>query len=164
MQAHRDYWHKTRRVKDVPNLEVYIVDLWPSKRSPAPIDYDGVKDRKNDIGYSDKTYYDQKVSNIVSDYVSLAKDLISFATGKGISQDEIDSAVLSKYAKYTTKRSGDKRKYSDLMEGRFHLEKVVTIERKDDKNSISDKWADYTKETINELISAGEYDAGKVPL
>jgi hypothetical protein len=33
---------------------------------------------------------------------------------------------------------------------------VVTIEHKDDPDNISNKWADYTTETINKLILEGE--------
>ena len=54
------------------------------------------------------------------------------------------------------KRTGEQRKYSDLIKGRFDLKRVVTIERKDDLDSISNKWADYTSETINNLITEGE--------
>lgn len=54
------------------------------------------------------------------------------------------------------KRTGVKRYYEDLMNGRFDLQRVVTIEHKDDPDSISNKWADYTSETINKLIMEGE--------
>ena len=37
-----------------------------------------------------------------------------------------------------------------------YLQRVVTIEHKDDPDSISNKWADYTSETINKLIMEGE--------
>jgi len=29
LQAHRDYWHKVRNA-EVPDLEIYIVNLYPS--------------------------------------------------------------------------------------------------------------------------------------
>lgn len=51
---------------------------------------------------------------------------------------------------------GVKRTYNDLIEDRFDLLRVVTIEHKDDPNSVSNKWADYTAETINKIISEGE--------
>jgi NTE family protein len=54
------------------------------------------------------------------------------------------------------KRSGNERTYADLLAGRFKLKKVVTIERKDDPNSISDKWADFSTETIDKMINDGE--------
>jgi hypothetical protein len=54
------------------------------------------------------------------------------------------------------KRSGKGRTYGDLIYGRFKLNKVVTIEHKDDPDSISNKWADYTEETIDKLITDGQ--------
>ena len=38
---------------------------------PVPSDLDGIRDRKNDLTYQDKTPYDEKVANIVSDYYNL---------------------------------------------------------------------------------------------
>jgi NTE family protein len=67
---------------------------------------------------------------------------------------------LTEYLKKTRtesrKRTGDVRRYNDLINGRFDLKRVVTIERKDDADSISNKWADYTSETIDMLIREGE--------
>ena len=154
LQAHRDYWHKDRKVGKVPDLDVYIVNVWPSIESTIPADHDGVTDRKNDITHSDQTEYDQKVAFFVGDYYNLANELIDLAKRKGASTAEID-AILSIQAK-SIKRTGIRRTYNDLVEGRFDLRKVVTIEHKDDPDSISNKWADYTEETINKLISDGE--------
>ena len=36
IQAHRDYWYKTRQEVYVPDLEVYIADLWPSLLKEEP--------------------------------------------------------------------------------------------------------------------------------
>jgi hypothetical protein len=33
----------------VPDLEVYIVDVWPTKEENLPIDHDGVMDRNYDL-------------------------------------------------------------------------------------------------------------------
>ena len=73
---------------------------------------------------------------------------------KGASEKEI-SDILSQDAK-SIKRSGVPRMYSDVKNGRFDLKRVVTIEHKDDPDNISNKWADYTSETINKLILEGE--------
>jgi NTE family protein len=54
LQHHRDYWHKQRKV-EVPELEVYIVNVWPSKEDNIPSDRDGVVDRYHDIGFSDRS-------------------------------------------------------------------------------------------------------------
>lgn len=154
LQAHRDYWLKNMKAKKVPSLEVYIINVWPSEETVVPLDHDGIVDRKNDITYSDQTEYDQKVGFLVSDYYNLANQLIDLAKRKGASQTDINS-ILSRKTK-STKRNGILRTYNDLVEGRFDLDKVVTIERKEDHNRISNKWADYTSETINNLISEGE--------
>ena len=55
LQAHRDYWTKVAGdVKaKIPDLDVYIVNVHPSKRDNIPTDHDGVNDRFNDITYSD---------------------------------------------------------------------------------------------------------------
>jgi NTE family protein len=161
LQAHRDYWFKEVKAEKVPDLEVYIINVWPSEEKTVPIDHDGVKDRKNDITHSDKTEYDQKIAALVTDYVNL------FKMTKGIALNHIKSQAQQKLFENdlteflekdaeSRKRTGEQRKYKDLIDGRFDLKRVVTIERKDDLNSISNKWADYTSETINTLISEGE--------
>ena len=54
LQSHRDYWYKDRGSEKVPDLEVYIVNVWPSVEKNVPVDHDGVDDRKNDITHSDQ--------------------------------------------------------------------------------------------------------------
>lgn len=82
----------------VPNLDVYIIDVWPTKEENLPIDHDGVVDRNYDLLLCDKTDYDEKVANIVSDYVTIVKELIQLAKTKKISKTEIDG-ILSRPAK-----------------------------------------------------------------
>lgn len=64
---------------------MYIADLWPSELSQQPVsfDLDFVEDRKWDIIFGDRTDYDEKVANVVSDYVDLAKQLRNLAKKKG---------------------------------------------------------------------------------
>ena len=125
IQAHRDYWHKTRKhtkeeeqdedklENDVPDLEVYIADLWPSelKEKPISFDRDFVENRKWSIIFGDKTDYDEQVANFVTDYVDLAKQLKSLAERKGASTNELNH-ILDKYA--TSKNTiGQTRKYAN---------------------------------------------------
>jgi NTE family protein len=158
LQSHRDYWYKNRDrgAKKVPDLEVYVVNVWPSVEKNVPIDHDGVVDRKNDITHSDQTEYDQKVALLVSDYYNLANKLLALAKEKGATKVEIDAILKKDPSCKSIKRTGVKRYYEDLMNGRFDLQRVVTIEHKDDPDSISNKWADYTSETINKLVMEGE--------
>ena len=58
--------------KDIPDLELCIINLYPSiekgEQIPSLYDYDLTKDRENDIRFHDKTEYDIKLANVVSDY------------------------------------------------------------------------------------------------
>jgi NTE family protein len=159
IQAHQDYWKTVKKLGNaVPDLEVYVVDVWPSMdKYPVPSDYDGVVDRRNDLTYQDKTPYDEKVANIVSDYYNLAKDLIKLAKEKKIPDNEIN-AVLSKEAK-GRKRTGQKRTYGDLLDKRFDITKIIRIERSADTDDISNKWCDFSSDTISGLFKQGIRDA-----
>jgi NTE family protein len=64
----------------VPNLDVFIVNIWPSKIESVPYDHDAVKSRKNDITFADKTDYDQKAAAIVTDYLELFEKTRVIAT------------------------------------------------------------------------------------
>jgi NTE family protein len=50
----------------------------------------------NDKLYHDKTKYDEKVTEFVTDYIDLAKRLIKLAKEKGASDDEI-KGILNSY-------------------------------------------------------------------
>ena len=177
IQKHRDYWYKDLGIQEVPDLELYIVNVWPSKEATnqLPVDYDSLKDRRNDLTYHDKTGYDIKVAEMVNDYIDYIKAL------RGVAQEAISSVQNAAKRKELTKRleeiggsdtksskkrAGDpkKREYKDLLEGRFKLAKVVKIERKDDIYNISNKWADFTSKTIDEMMKQGEDDAWKVQI
>ena len=140
----------------VPNLDVYIANIWPSKEDEVPTDHDLIMDRKNDIGNHDKTIYDEKTSELVTDYIDLCKKLITTLSTKGDSKKIIDD-ILKDEAN-STLRDGKKRKNKDLLVGKFVINKVIRIERKDDPDSISEKWADLSKKTIDKLIKQGIED------
>jgi len=164
IQAHTDYWRNRRANKgehdDIPDLEVYIADLWPSElsRQPASFDHDFVEDRKWDIIFGDRTDYDEKVANVVSDYVDLAKQLRTLAKKKGASEDEIND-ILEKYASSKSRPGHPPRKYANLLDDRFRLTKVVRIDHQDDRNEVVDKVFDYTSNTVERLMKDGYYDA-----
>ena len=80
LQAHRDYWKK--RVPDddqpkIPDLDVYIINVHPSKQYTVPAeDRDSVKDRINDITYSDRnSHYDEMVADLATAYTELIYNL-----------------------------------------------------------------------------------------
>jgi predicted acylesterase/phospholipase RssA len=145
----------------VPDIEnVYIVNLWPKREKQIPIDHDGQTDRMNDILYHDKTEYDEKVAIFVSDYIDLAKNIREIAlenideNKKSKLKNDINNFLLNNDAK-SKFRKGKKRKYIDLLKGRFTINKITRIDRQDDESAISNKWADFSYKTINQLISDG---------
>jgi NTE family protein len=164
IQSHQDYWKFVENVADssddIPNLEVYIVDVWPSLAGyPVPLDLDGIRDRKNDLTYQDKTPYDEKVANIVSDYYNFASALVELAKKKGATKTEID-AVLGTRSK-SSHRTGERRTYRDLVDKRFDITKVIRIERSVDRDDIANKWCDFSLGTIANLFNQGIQDALK---
>jgi predicted acylesterase/phospholipase RssA len=159
IQAHRDYWLKTKHEKDVPDLEIYIADLWPSELNEDPISYDldFVENRKWNLLLGDKTDYDEQVANVVTDYVDLARQLKSLAERKGASTEEINDILDRNASSMNT--SGYARRYNELLEGRFRLTKVVRIDHKDDANDVAKKIFDYSYKTIEKLMNDGYQDA-----
>jgi NTE family protein len=169
---HKKYWESEIDPKKLENeilsgeaheqkvpdfLEVHIANLWPTEEHGIPQDHDLATDRKNDLLYHDKTKYDEKVAEFVTDYIDLAKTLIKFAKKKGASEDEI-KGILNSYGN-SKFRTGKRRQYIDLLKGRFAIKKVTRIERKDDPDAISQKWADYSSGIINKLFDQGINDA-----
>jgi NTE family protein len=163
IQAHQDYWSDIKHAEKVPNLEVYVVDVWPwMKKSEYPIrsDYDSVLNRKNELTYQDKTEYEERVANIVSDYYNLTNSLIELAKKKGATKAEIDE-ILDMDAKSTHRTGkdyGKTRKYRNLLDKRFDISKLVRIERSGDENDISNKWCDFSYGTISTLLEQGIND------
>jgi NTE family protein len=168
IQVHRDYWHKIRQKQeeeskddenDVPDLEVYIADLWPSelKEEPNSYDLDFVENRKHDLLLADRTDYDEKVANVITDYVDLVKRLKYLAERRGASKEEIDHILGRDASSKST--TGVTRVYKELLRGRFRLTKVVRIDHKDDGNNVAGKIFDYSYKTIEKLIEEGNRDA-----
>jgi NTE family protein len=75
IQAHRDYWYEegNDEKKYVPHLEVYIANLYPTveQGNELPADADTIEDREMDIRFHDRTQYDIKVAQLISDYIIL---------------------------------------------------------------------------------------------
>jgi NTE family protein len=166
IQSHQDYWTLVENIADsnstrsIPDLEVYIVDVWPSVDDyPVPYDLDGIRDRKNDLTYQDKTPYDEKVANIVSDYYNLTNSLMELARKKGATKTEINT-ILDMQSK-SSHRTGVRRTYRDLVNKKFDITKVIRIERSVDKDDIANKWCDFSLGTITNLFNQGIKDALK---
>jgi len=179
LQAHRDYWFKTigkeKPESKVPDLEVYIIGVWPSSNDDGPegyvvpSDYDGIRAKLYAIGLSDKTEYDEKTAIIVSDYIEIIKRIRDLAL-KNIKNDGDKKAFtkdlrafLDKEPAQSKRRDGGHRTYASLLNGRFKLAgEVVRIESKDDPDGISNAAFDLTTKTIGTLMAQGENDAEEI--
>jgi NTE family protein len=187
LQAHRDYW---TRVADnikakIPDLDVYIVNVHPSKRDIIPTDHDGVSDRVADITYTDRNSgYDEMVTEVVTDYNELEdtlNDSIGLIRKLKAHQSQIvntsESAAFQNELEHLLTMSEGKsndlklrrEKYKDLIKGKFRLNRVVRIERSNDIDTSTGQEADYfskpmdfTYDTIKKLIEQGEEDASKI--
>jgi NTE family protein len=179
ISEHQDFWEnkigtnlvddmwKTddsqENIRKVPDLDVYIVDIWPTRNYAKPINRDESVDRMNDIMSNDKTDYDETVATLVSDYIDFVKRMRNLAAeainkvpdsnDKNMLQDQLKNIPQTKAR--STKRTGERRSYEGLIKGRFKLNKVVRIERKEDDNTISSKWQDFSSGTITQLIDSG---------
>jgi hypothetical protein len=65
LESHRDYWINVEKNEQVPDLEVYIVNVHPSKIDVHEMDsnsnYDFVKDRNNVIVHKREQQQQQKI-------------------------------------------------------------------------------------------------------
>jgi hypothetical protein len=123
------------------------------KQDTIPWDHDGVINRAIDIILSDKTQRDQEGLLVISDYADLTRKLIKIAKDHGAKDDIINNLLNS-----DTKNHGLEmipRKYSDIVEGQFEIEKVVRINRKNDEYTISTKILDFSAKTIKQLRESG---------
>jgi NTE family protein len=146
-------------VYKVPDLAgVYIINLWPAEENSIPQDRDGQLDRKNDILFHDKTEYDEKVAELVDDYITLSRKLIDdFAPKEPAIRTKLWS-FLQQTGSSRSRSQKKKRQYKELLKGGFIIDEVVRIERTDDPDSISEKWADYSSGTISRVFEQGYND------
>lgn len=168
LQAHHDYWSKTRGLKEgVPKLQVYIVNLYSGEEKDVPAAPDEIQDRQYDILFQDRTRYDEKVAHIVSDYIGLGNSLKSLAErsisrisdgrARAAMEQEL-RAILDTRARSST-RDGRDRRYSSLLDGRFEVEVFRVQKLADGRRDIYGKAFDFSATSIKELLSQGESDA-----
>jgi NTE family protein len=182
LQAHQEYWtgitpHTKKYNINIPDLEVYIVNLHPTKRKVLPTDHDGVKDRQNDIIYGDRSsHYDEKIADLVADLKDfatqmkkLSREAISKVTKESDKKElkKIFDDILATRTTAASKglhNSESSSTYGTLLRGQYKLTKVVRIERTERKkgyynDTIYGKAGDFTAKTIDGLIEEGERDA-----
>ena len=163
LQAHEDYWVNVQKCDEIPDLEIYLINLHPSKIDDPipPMDHDGVKSRQNDITFCDRSsHYDENMAHMISNYKDIGsrlKDLADRAISNS-NDPQLREEFESILAMHTKDSRRDSCRCEDLLKGRYNL-KVYRIERKNDADEVSGKTADLSLKTIRQLIEKGERDA-----
>jgi hypothetical protein len=171
-----DDFYETQKTYYIPDLSLTIVNLHPESEEgdhiPTLYDYDMTKDRQNDIRFHDKTDYDIKLAQDISDYHDFVKDMTMLANDaikeiRDLNGVAAANSLKKRFEKIlntkqrTLTRVTNPRYFSDLIYKRFDIEEVIKIQRKDDIHTISDKIFDFSSNTILNLIEEGEKDALK---
>ena len=152
-------------------MEICIINLYPSiekgEQIPSLYDYDLTKDRENDIRFHDKTEYDIKLANVVSDYHDFVERMGKLAIN-AIEEIKDKDELVAKLKKEFIDILGEKQRslsrkektryFYDLLQKRFNIEKTIKIQRQDDIDTIANKALDFSSETIEHLIEQGIYD------
>jgi predicted acylesterase/phospholipase RssA len=170
IHMHREFWSdhiKLVRKNDVwngeqgekiPELDIYIVNLWPTKLKDKPVPYDNdfISDRLFDLIFHDKTGYEEKVTKMTTDYIDIISRLLPLA--RKTDSKKVDDILDNNQAASKT-HLNEKRTYREMLEGQFEIKQIVRIERSDDVDSISIDMTDYSSGTTDNLIRQGESDA-----
>jgi hypothetical protein len=173
IQAHKDFWEYKIGSKElensileeatlsVPDLELYIVNLWHSNDNVAPSDPDGMTDRHRDIKLQDQYYV--KESILVTHYIHLIEKLIQLGISRNTNDNDNNNyelkkeinKILQNYTANIDTTEEVPKKYLDIIKAQFEITKIESIERRDDDDTISAKDGDFTSETIDKLIKEG---------
>jgi NTE family protein len=168
IQAHKEFWEYKIGSKElenslldegnliVPDLELYIVNLWHSDDKVVPSDPDGITERHADIKSHDQYYVNESI--LITHYIDLIEKLIQIRNGKN--NYELKKEINKILQNYTTSRDTTEipKKYIDIIKTQFEITKLESIERRDNIDTISGKVGDFTSDTIKKLIQEG-YEA-----
>jgi len=167
LQAHRDYYHKIK-CSEVPQLEIYIGDLYTTKERGTPQDPDSINNRVQNVVYHDKSKYDEKVTTMVSDYINIINDLMKMLKEKGMTDSSIYEQLNNDLHKrmLSNHRHGGPRKSEDLIRGRVTINKIHRIEYGEsqdlkDSKDIYGKAFEFSKHTVKDLMKKGYEDTIK---
>ncbi len=167
IQAHKEFWeYKTgsKNLEDsildeaslkVPDLELYVINLWHSDDKVVPSDPDGITERHADIKSHDQYYVNESI--LVTHYIHLIEKLIQLHNGKN--NYELKKEINNILQNYTTNRRDTTteipKKYIGIIKTQFEIIKLESIERRDNIDTISGKIGDFTSDTIKKLIKEG---------
>ena len=101
MRAHRQYW-KEKDKENIPDLEIFIVNLYPSVEDGVPTSPDSIQDRQIDITFHDRTKFQVKIDKMGSEYIDLLQKLIPIAERQDVNAVKEISEKSTTYASKKT--------------------------------------------------------------
>jgi predicted acylesterase/phospholipase RssA len=154
-----DMWKEDKGVRKVPDLRVYITNVWPKEVGSIPGDHDRIVERSRDMFFMDKTEYDEKVATLVDDYINLVKELRKLGYDNAANKGSFNEALrqLMNRNASSLETSQKQRQNMALIKGRFDV-RVHRIQLSDDEDSTSRKFFDYSRATIENLMEQGYHD------
>ena len=139
MRSHRKYWMDRGEEDNIPNLEIFIINLYPSVEHGVPASPDAIQDRQTDLTFHDRTKFQVKIDKMRSDYIDALQKLMSESEKHDDNMSKIRNALLK---------------------GRFKLGRVVYVERKEKSgDTIFAKAFDFSPDTIKQLKYEGKLAA-----
>jgi NTE family protein len=139
-----------REVIDVSprrDKKVYIVNLFPRIQNELPENIFDSWHRARDIVHTDKTDHNIRMSEVISRYLSLLKDMHDI-----LNNVQLDENKKERFFQI-------EREYHKLAEDRGAIiQEITKIERSEDIHFIFED-ADFSTSTIKKLIRQGEKDA-----
>ncbi|MCE9653180.1 MAG: patatin-like phospholipase family protein [Nitrosarchaeum sp.] len=156
--SQRQYWYFGKGVIDMmPKLNVFQVNLNPSRIDNIPLDFDGVKNRVSDIVFADRTKNDETLLLLIQSYQEIIKKLITLSIEHGVKQEIIDKMLDAPLPMQERFVGAMATKYRDFVEGALNIGEIIRIEREHDEYAVSNKVYDFTSNTIKHLMQDG-YD------
>ena len=139
MRSHRQYWLDRGEEDEIPELEIFVVNLYPSVKHGVPTSPDAIQDRQTDLTFHDRTKFQVKIDKMRSDYIDALQKLMPMSGKQSAEAVAIERALLK---------------------GRFKLGRVVYVERKEKSgDTIFAKAFDFSPETIRQLKEEGRLAA-----
>ena len=135
-----DNYYKIQKEKHTPNLSLTIVNLHPAEEEegniPPLYDYDMTQNREKDIRFHDRTDYDIKLAQDISDYhdfVDLMTQLASDAIKEIKDKKDVVNDLKQRFEEIvnsqqrTLTRGNQPRYFYDLIGKRFDINDVLKI-------------------------------------
>jgi NTE family protein len=106
------------------------------------------------LTYHDRTLFDERMAIMITDYVNIINSLIKLAEDNKVKKALVDN-ILEQKAETRHFATGQRLKYSDLVEHMVSVEQVIRIERQNDLHTIANKIFDFSSTTIRQLMREG---------